>query len=614
MIIKSAEINKFKSINTENNMVFFDKTVTALIGKNESGKSNILESIGLIKNLFLPLGTEYLNNKTRGQSDNPSITLTLSFTTFDKEKFPSAEGDTVLSYSATQVTMEGGLSSLISNDDNLNTHIEKVLSVVSSNELGLASSHFSSLKNQTAKLHTISQKLYSTILTDLQSAKNTINTSPLDSKKEYMESIDIIKKSISNYYNLIPQLHYRKSDNELKNSYPYTDIKKLYEETKDLSVSNNSFINLMLAAGVEKDTLFGAFEGGTEAAKRTFWNKVVKKINALVDEFNEKFYQQEKIAIDFVLEGSTVKIFILTDDMYMNFSERSNGLKWYFSLFIETKAKATFERPILYLLDEPGVYLHVRAQKKVLELFEHLCETGNQVIYTTHSPFMINPNNVYNVRAVEKNENGFTNIYTSVYYYKINKKHRLETLSPLITALGMDLQDNIGPQYEKTNVVVEGITDSMYLTAMMNYFKVNDVDRPSIIPCAGVGNVNRVVSILIGWGCNFKAVLDYDEEGYNEYKRIVKDTNLTDDNNVYFVNLKTATDVNVVKKNRATIETLISSEDNDKLSTKYDGTDETKTLAAKEFMDRVSNGDIIPSKETCENFKILFVALGINIK
>ncbi|MBP3630780.1 MAG: AAA family ATPase, partial [Clostridia bacterium] len=88
MIIKSAEINKFKSINTENNMVFFDKTVTALIGKNESGKSNILESIGLIKNLFLPLGTEYLNNKTRGQSDNPSIILTLSFTTFDKEKFP----------------------------------------------------------------------------------------------------------------------------------------------------------------------------------------------------------------------------------------------------------------------------------------------------------------------------------------------------------------------------------------------------------------------------------------------------------------------------------------------------------------------------------------------
>ena len=73
MIIKSAEINKFKSINTENNMVFFDKTVTALIGKNESGKSNILESIGLIKNLFLPLGTEYLNNKTRGQNDNASI-------------------------------------------------------------------------------------------------------------------------------------------------------------------------------------------------------------------------------------------------------------------------------------------------------------------------------------------------------------------------------------------------------------------------------------------------------------------------------------------------------------------------------------------------------------
>ena len=224
---------------------------------------------------------------------------------------------------------------------------------------------------------------------------------------------------------------------------------------------------------------------------------------------------------------------------------------------------------------------------------------------------MIDPNNVYNVRAVEKNENGFSNIYTSVYYYKLSKEHRMETLSPLIAALGMDLQDNIGPQYEKANVVVEGITDSMYLTAMMNYLAISDEKRPSIIPCAGASNVNRVVSILVGWGCNFKVVLDYDKEGYAEYKKIVKDTHLTDNSNVLFVNLQTATDVNMVKANSATIESLICSVDNDKLSTKYDGTDETKTLAAKEFMDRVSNGDIVPSQETCDNFENLFVALGI---
>ena len=69
----------------------------------------------------------------------------------------------------------------------------------------------------------------------------------------------------------------------------------------------------------------------------------------------------------------------------MSFSERSNGLKRYFSLFIDTKAKIDNNRPTLYLLDEPGVYLHVKAQKELLQYFNHLCNDGNQVVYTTHS-------------------------------------------------------------------------------------------------------------------------------------------------------------------------------------------------------------------------------------
>ncbi len=59
---------------------------------------------------------------------------------------------------------------------------------------------------------------------------------------------------------------------------------------------------------------------------------------------------------------------------------------------------------------------------------------------------------------------------------------------------------------------------------------------------------------------------------------------------------------------------LTSNEDNEKLFNKYDGTKNTKALAAKEFMDKVFNGDISPSEETCENFKNLFLALGINVK
>ena len=299
----------------------------------------------------------------------------------------------------------------------------------------------------------------------------------------------------------------------------------------------------------------------------------------------------------------------------MSFSERSNGLKWYFSLFVDVKARTSATRPIMYLLDEPGVYLHVRAQKKLQELFGHLCENGNQVIYTTHSPFMIDANNVFNVRAIEKGEDGLSNIFRSIYNHKLSGKSKLETLSPLIEAFGMDLKDNIGPQYEKNNVVVEGVTDSMYITAMLNYFKVDVADRPNIIPCAGVDNVNLVVSILIGWGCEYRVVVDYDNQGYTQYELIVRKSGLSDDGIVFFVNLKTANQRSDVKSpNNETTESLIASEDNDKLFNKYDGTNDTKTLAAKEFLDKVSCGDIIPSTKTVENFKRLFVALGIKLQ
>lgn len=299
----------------------------------------------------------------------------------------------------------------------------------------------------------------------------------------------------------------------------------------------------------------------------------------------------------------------------MSFSERSNGLKWYFSLFIDTKAKIDNNRPTLYLLDEPGVYLHVKAQKELLQYFNHLCNDGNQVVYTTHSPFMIDNNNVYNIRAVEKDEYGNSKIYKSIYNHQLSEKSKMETLSPLKEAFGMELRYNIGPQYTQNNVIVEGVTDAMYFTAMMNYFNVSEDKRPHIIPCAGVNNINHVASILTGWGCNFKIVLDHDTQGFSEHKLMTQKTFLLDENIVFFVNLKKPEKEQDVKGERsATTESLVSNKDNEKLFNKYDGTKNTKSLAAKEFLDKVTNGEIIPSQETIDNFKNLFISLGINIK
>lgn len=612
MLIKSAKISNFKSIGVENNVLYIEDGVTALIGKNESGKSNVLESLGLV-NLWAPLSADYLKKSTHGQSTSPAISLMLCFSSQDKELFPTAEGMTTLVYTASDVTIEGGLSDLISQDTELNAHIAALQATAKSNELKLDNAKIAALRTHIAKLSTISKKVYATIFSELEAAKGDIKASKEESKDECLVLVDKIKTIILRYYNLIPQAYYRRSDVVLKDAYTFDEIKKIYEENKSVVTSNNVFFNLMYAAGVDRETLFSAFEAPTAPAQHTFERRVAGKIDALVKEFND-FYGQEKITLEFNISSKTARLFICTSDMYMSFSERSNGLKWYFSLFVDVKAKTSTARPVVYLLDEPGVYLHVRAQKKLQELFGHLCEKGNQVVYTTHSPFMIDANNVFNVRAIEKGENGLSSIFRSIYNHKLSGKSKLETLSPLIEAFGMDLKDNIGPQYEKINIVVEGVTDCMYITAMLNYFNVKDVERPNIIPCAGVDNVNLVVSILIGWGCEYRVVLDYDNQGYTQYDLIVRKTGLSDDGIVFFVNLKKASQRSDVKPpNNETTESLIASEDNDKLFNKYDGSGDTKTLAAKEFLDRVSCGEIVPAQETVDNFRRLFSALGINI-
>ena len=604
MILQSAKIENFKSIGKDNNVLYVDNTVTALIGKNESGKSNILEAIGRLGGLYSPLDGVYLRLLTRGQEEKPRVYLRFGFTHKDIECYPNAEGVTTLSYTEGSVDIEGGLAKLISDDEEMVSCIELIKSVASANTLNLNNSNIAQLRTSISRINQISSQISLSIFNDLSNAKSAINTSGLAEKKECINAIDTIISRLKAYYNLIPQCYYRVKEETLNDVYTFDEIKKLMD-------SENIFHSLMIVAGVDKELLFNAFQAPTDAAKKTYKKKVAEKLNKLADDFNE-FYQQETVNFEFEIEGQALKFYVYTSGMYMNFSERSNGLKWYFNLFIDVKAKTTKDRPILFLLDEPGVYLHVNAQKRLIELFEHLCESGNQLVYTTHSPYMINGDNIFNVRAVEKGEDALSKIFRSIHSYNLNKETRVETLTPLTKALGMDLKYNIGPNNGKLNVIVEGVTDCMYMTAMMHYLGIDEESRPYIIPCIGVDAVHLIVSVMIGWGCEYKVVVDYDPQGYSQYKKITQKSSLTSSANVIFVNCKNANDENDVKgENRATTESLVDQADNDKLENKYDGTNDTKTLAAKEFLEKVMRGELVPSEKTIKNFEKLFVSFGI---
>lgn len=145
------------------------------------------------------------------------------------------------------------------------------------------------------------------------------------------------------------------------------------------------------------------------------------------------------------------------------------------------------------LLDEPALALHARAQKDFLEFIEDTLAGTHQVIYTTHSPFMVDPAHLERVRVVEDigPEDGAK--------VKVQLMSRdPDTLSPLQGALGYDIAQNIfvGPD----NLVVEGLSDYTYLTVVSDALREASRDfldlRWRVLPAGGAGTMPAAVSLL----------------------------------------------------------------------------------------------------------------------
>jgi hypothetical protein len=83
------------------------------------------------------------------------------------------------------------------------------------------------------------------------------------------------------------------------------------------------------------------------------------------------------------------------------FSERSAGFVWFFSFLVKfTQIKAE-GKPVVLLLDEPGLTLHGKAQDDLLRYFDEKLAPHHQIIYSTHSPFMVAPDKLMSARIVE---------------------------------------------------------------------------------------------------------------------------------------------------------------------------------------------------------------------
>ena len=152
-------------------------------------------------------------------------------------------------------------------------------------------------------------------------------------------------------------------------------------------------------------------------------------------------------------------------------NRRAEGFKWTFSFIVNFAAetqRAELKEAIL-LLDEPARNLHPTQQRGISELLSNLAGS-NQVLYATHSPYMIFDYTPGNLLVVELDKRKhLSRIFYD--YWNADSKTLVPVLYGLSTGLVESIMDrNIGVN-SRPVIIVETMSDSMYLNAFDKFIQ-----------------------------------------------------------------------------------------------------------------------------------------------
>ncbi len=241
--------------------------------------------------------------------------------------------------------------------------------------------------------------------------------------------------------------------------------------------------------------------------------------SAMTEKFQD-WWEQRRHKFRYQADGDYFRIWV-SDDLdpsEIELDQRSLGMQYFFSFYTVflVEAKGQHQKTIL-LLDEPGLHMHGTAQAKVVKFLEKLSQE-NQTLYSTHSPFMVDADHLERVRIVYEAEDGTTKVSEDVW------PRDKDALFPLQAGLGYQLVQSLF--IGKRQLIVEGITDYWILKALDQALKQKEMEglRPDvvIVPSAGVSKLLPLASMLIGHDVHVVALLDGDEPGRKEGKKLTE--------------------------------------------------------------------------------------------
>ena len=232
----------------------------------------------------------------------------------------------------------------------------------------------------------------------------------------------------------------------------------------------------------------------------------------------KEWWNQGEYKFRFEADGDYFRIWVSDSKRpaEVSLEQRSTGLQWFLSFYLIflVESQETHKNAIL-LLDEAGLTLHPLAQKDLAKFFNNLSST-NQIINTTHSPFIVDTNNIDRCKVVFMDKNGTT--VASDNLRQGNDCLNEKSIYAVHAALGLSVSDILLQGCKP--IIVEGPSDQIYLNAIKQVLisknKISPKEEIVFVPAGGVKGISGIVSILGSKDGELPYVIvDSDQSGKN---------------------------------------------------------------------------------------------------
>lgn len=235
---------------------------------------------------------------------------------------------------------------------------------------------------------------------------------------------------------------------------------------------------------------------------------------AITQEVFQYWKQNQELAVEFDIKADPkdqapfnngknlyIRIKNLRHGVTVRFDQRSKGFIWFFSFMVWFSAvenRLGTDKDLILLLDEPGLNLHALAQADFLDYIDTLSES-RQIIYTTHSPFMVESDHLDKVRVVEDRPMEGTRVTGEL------EGSSEGSLFPLQAALGYSIAQNLF--IAKKNILIEGPADLLllqHMSALLEQCGKSGLLEGVLVPVGGLDKLATFVALL---GANKLAIV-----------------------------------------------------------------------------------------------------------